>query len=164
MQRWWNAGEPRQRTWTSRRQRCEAPVEDCGHVAGSAEVASEGGCLQVQEGVLLGSGREGEQVCAQGWPGGFSGEPRNVVPRLDRVLPQSGVRRALRLRREGRRCSTGPPGKAGPGSLSSRSKLLAETGASSRAMICCSVSVGVRGAIVSGGMRVWGSPSPTTWR
>jgi hypothetical protein len=33
----------------------------------------------VQEGVLLGSGREGEQVCAQGWPGGFSGEPRNVV-------------------------------------------------------------------------------------
>jgi hypothetical protein len=32
------------------------------------------------------------------------------------------------------------------------------------ARICCSVSVGVRGEMVSGRMRVWGSPSPTTWR
>jgi hypothetical protein len=52
----------------------------------------------------------------------------------------------------------------GPGSLSSRSKVLAETGASSRARICCSVSVGVHGEMVSGRMRVWGPPSPTTWR
>ena len=50
------------------------------------------------------------------------------------------------------------------GLLSWRSKVLAETGASSRAMICCSVSVGVWGEMVSGRMRVWGSPSPTTWR
>ena len=42
--------------------------------------------------------------------------------------------------------------------------VLAETGASSRARICCSVSVGVRGEMVSGRMRLWGSPSPTTWR
>jgi hypothetical protein len=50
------------------------------------------------------------------------------------------------------------------GLLSSRSKVLAERGASSRARICCSVSVGVRGAMVSGWMTVCGSPSPTTWR
>jgi hypothetical protein len=74
MRRWWNALEPRQRTRAGRPERCEAPVEDGGHVAGSAEVSSEGGCLQVQEGVLLGFGREGEQVCPLGWPGGFSGE------------------------------------------------------------------------------------------
>ena len=48
------------------------------------------------------------------------------------------------------------------GLLSSCSTVLAETGASSRARICCSVSVGVCGATVSGRMRVWGSPSPTT--
>ena len=31
-------------------------------------------------------------------------------------------------------------------------------------MICCSASVGVRGEMVSGRMRVWGSPSQTTRR
>ena len=50
------------------------------------------------------------------------------------------------------------------GSLRSRSTVAAETDASSRARICCSVSVGVRGAMMSGRMRLWGSPSPTTWR
>jgi hypothetical protein len=33
-----------------------------------AEVSSGGGCLQVQEGVLLGFGRQREQVCPQGRP------------------------------------------------------------------------------------------------
>ena len=46
--------------------------------------------------------------------------------------------------------------------LSSRSKVLAEVGASSRARICCRVSVGVRGEMVSGRITVCGSPSPTT--
>ena len=40
--------------------------------------------------------------------------------------------------------------------MSCRSRLLAEIGASSRARICCSVSVGVRGQMVSGWMRLWG--------
>ena len=35
--------------------------------------ASAGGCLQVQVGVLLGFGREGEQVGSEDWPGGFIG-------------------------------------------------------------------------------------------
>jgi hypothetical protein len=60
MERWWNAREPGQRTWVARCERWEAPVENGGHVAGSAEVSSEGGCPQVQEGVLLGFGRQRE--------------------------------------------------------------------------------------------------------
>jgi hypothetical protein len=55
-------------------------------------------------------------------------------------------------------------GVGAAGSFSSRSKVLLETGASSRAMICCSVSLGVRGAMVSGRMRLCGSPSPTSCR
>src|SRR4029453_15048606 len=78
-ERFWNAWEPGQRTWVDRCERWEAPVEDGGHVAGSAEVASAGGrCQQVAEWMLLGFGREGEQVCPQGRPGGFSGESREV--------------------------------------------------------------------------------------
>jgi hypothetical protein len=65
VERCWNVWEPGQRTRVDRRQRWETPVEHGGHVAGSAEVTSEGGCLQVQDGVLLGSGREGEQVPAR---------------------------------------------------------------------------------------------------
>jgi|SRR5215217_6453737 len=56
------AREPRQRTWVGRRQRCEAPVDDGGHVAGSAEVSSAGGCQHVAQWVLSSFGREGEQV------------------------------------------------------------------------------------------------------
>ena len=29
---WWNARQPGQRTWVSRRERCEAPVEDGRHI------------------------------------------------------------------------------------------------------------------------------------
>ena len=76
---WWNAREPRQRTWVGRRQRCEAPVEDGGHVAGGFEVASTGGRQHVAEWVLTGFGREGEQVGSQGWPGRFGGEPGDVL-------------------------------------------------------------------------------------
>jgi hypothetical protein len=60
MERFWYAREPGQRTWVDGREGREAPVEDGGHVAGSAEVSSGGGCLQVQEGVLLGFGRQRE--------------------------------------------------------------------------------------------------------
>jgi hypothetical protein len=61
------------------RERWEAPVKDGGDVAGSAEVSSGGGCLQVQEGVLLGFGRQREQVGSQGGPGGFVGESGEVL-------------------------------------------------------------------------------------
>ncbi len=45
-----------------------------------------------------------------------------------------------------------------------RRSLVAEVGVSSRSRICCRVSVGVRGAMVSGRMMLCGSPLPTTWR
>ena len=56
MQRWWNVREPGQRTWVGRRELWEAPVEDGGHVAGGAEVSSGGGCQQVAERVFTGFG------------------------------------------------------------------------------------------------------------
>jgi hypothetical protein len=61
-ERFWNAWEPGQRTWVDRCERWEAPVEDGGHVAGSAEVSSAGGRQHVAEWVLSSFGREGEQV------------------------------------------------------------------------------------------------------
>jgi hypothetical protein len=79
MQRWWKTWEPGQQTWTSRRQRCEAPVEDCGHVAGGSELASAGGGQHLAEWMLSGFGGEGEQMGSQGRPGGFVGQFRNVV-------------------------------------------------------------------------------------
>ena len=79
MQRWWNAREPRQRTWVDRRERWEAAVKDGGHVAGSAEVSSGGGCQHVAERVLSTFGREGEQVGPQDGPAGFGGESGNVL-------------------------------------------------------------------------------------
>jgi hypothetical protein len=57
----------------------EAAVEDGGHVAGGSEVASAGGCQQVAERVFTGFGRQREQVGSEGWPGGFSGEPGEVL-------------------------------------------------------------------------------------
>ena len=78
-ERFWNAREPRQRTWVDRRQLWEAPVEDGGHVACGSEVATGGRCQQVAEWVLTSFGREVEQVCAQGRPGGFSGESGDVL-------------------------------------------------------------------------------------
>ena len=114
MERWWNAREPGQRTWIDRRQPWEAPIEDGGHVAGSTEVASGGGCQHVAKWVLSSFGREGEQVCPQGWPSGFNGESGDVPVGLVELCDGLEVRRAVRLRRGGRRCSAAPPGKAGP--------------------------------------------------
>jgi len=79
MQRWWNAREPRQRTWVDWRERWEAPVEDGGHVACRFEVASAGGCQHVAERVFTGFGGEGEQVGPERWPSGFSGESGDVL-------------------------------------------------------------------------------------
>jgi hypothetical protein len=79
MQRWRNAGEPRQRTWVGIGEQCEPPVEDGGHVVCGLQVASAGGCQEVQEWVFTGFGGEGEQVSSEGWPGGFGGESRYVL-------------------------------------------------------------------------------------
>jgi hypothetical protein len=164
-ERFWNAREPRQRTWVDRRQLWEAPVEDGGHVAGSAEVATGGRCQQVAEWVCSGFGRQVEQVCPQGRPDGFSGESEEVLIGLVELCDNLGSEELFG-------CDVEAVGVAldrleEPGRWIVE---LAQHGAggdrrvSSRAMICCSVSVGVRGEMVSGRMRVWGSPSPTTWR
>jgi hypothetical protein len=165
MERWWYAREPGQRTWvSSRHERCEAPVEDGRHITRGSEAASAGSCQQVAERVFTSFGGEGEQVGSQGWPSSLVGESWDVVVGLVELC--NGLRSDELFG-----CHVEAVGVAldrlesrAAGSLSSRSTVLAETGASSRAMIWCSVSVGVRGEIVSGRMRVWGSPSPTTWR
>jgi hypothetical protein len=43
------------------------------------EFSSGGGCLQVDEWMFTGFGREVEQMGSQGWPGGFGGKPGNVL-------------------------------------------------------------------------------------
>ena len=92
MERWWYAREPGQRTWVDGREGREAPVEDGGHVACGSKVASGGGCLQVQEGVLLGFGRQREQVGSQGWPSGFVCEPGDVLVGLVELRDNLGPR------------------------------------------------------------------------
>jgi hypothetical protein len=88
-ERWWNAREPRQRTWVDRRQLWEAPVEDGGHVACGSEVATGGRCQHVAERLLSSFGREVEQVCPQGRLGGFGGESVEVLVGL--VEPCDGL-------------------------------------------------------------------------
>jgi hypothetical protein len=149
MERWWNAQEPRQRTWVDRRERWEAPVKDGGHVAGGAEVSSAGGCQHVAERVPTGFGRQREQVGPQGRPSRFAGESGDELVNLVELCDGLGSDKLL-----GRDMETVGVAldrlEQPAGLLSSRSKVLAETGASSLAMICCSVSVGVRGVTVSG--------------
>ena len=161
-ERSWYAWEPGQRTWVDRRERWEAPVEDGGHVACGSEVSSAGGCQQVREGVFTGCGREGEQVGSQGRPGGFVGEPGDVPVGLVELCDGLGSEELFGCDVEAVGVALDGWKSRVAGLLSSRSKVLAETDASSQARICCSVSVGVRGEMVSGRMRVWGSPSPTT--
>jgi hypothetical protein len=79
VERWWNAWEPGQRTRVGRRELWEAPIENDGHVAGSAEIASAGGCQQVAEWVLTGFGRQREQVGPQSWPSRLVGESGDVL-------------------------------------------------------------------------------------
>jgi hypothetical protein len=90
MERGWNAREPGQRTRVGRRQRWEAPVKDGGHVAGTAEVASGGGCQQVAERVLLGFGRQREQVGPQRRPGRLVSESGDVLVGLFELCDRLG--------------------------------------------------------------------------
>ena len=54
---------------SGRRQSSTAAMSACG-----VEFATGGGCVQVEEWVLTGLGRQGEQVCPQGRPGRLAGE------------------------------------------------------------------------------------------
>ena len=60
MKRLRNAGKPRERSRVGRCGLWEAPVQHGGHVPGGVEFSSGGRCVQVQEWVLAGVGREGE--------------------------------------------------------------------------------------------------------
>ena len=57
-----DTGKPRKRPWVGGCRLWEAPVEYGGHVAGGVEFSSGGSCLQVEEWVLTGLRRQGEQV------------------------------------------------------------------------------------------------------
>ena len=92
--------------------------------------------------MVAGFGREGEQVCPQGRPSGFVGESGHELVGSVERLHNLGSDELFRRRRAGRRCSAGPPGGAGPPDRGSRSTVVAETGASSRARICCRLGRG----------------------
>jgi hypothetical protein len=79
MQGQWNAWEPRQRATITRHERCEAPIEDGGHVACGSKVASGSGCQHVAQRVFTGFGRDVQQMGSQGRPGGFIGESGDVL-------------------------------------------------------------------------------------
>ena len=100
----------------------------------------------------------------QGWPGRFGGESGDVLVGLVELCHGLGSQELFgcdveavgvaldRLEQPGRWViQFAQYGAGGDGRLS-------------LAMICCSVSVGVRGAMVSGRMMLWGSPSLSTWR
>jgi hypothetical protein len=59
------------------------------------EVSSGGGCQQVAERVFTGFGRDGEQVCPEGRPGGFSGESGNVLVGLVKLCDGLGSDKLL---------------------------------------------------------------------
>ena len=123
-----------------------------------------GGCQQVAERPLSRFSREGEQVRSQGWPGWFGGESGDVLVGSVEFCDGLGSEELFGCDVEAVGVALDGLESRAAGLLSSRSMVMAETVASSRAMICCSDSLGVRGETVSGRMRVRGSPSPTTWR
>jgi hypothetical protein len=63
MERLQDAGQPGKRTWARGCGFWEAPVQYGGYVCCGVEFASGGRCVQVEEWVLTGLGRQGEQVC-----------------------------------------------------------------------------------------------------
>ena len=146
MQRWWNAREPRQRPWVSGCGRWEAPVQDGGNVACGFEVASAGGCQHVAEWVLSSFGRQREDVGSQGRPGGFGGESGEVPVGLVEFRDDLGSEELFGCDVEAVGVALNGVKQPGRWGVELAQQGAAETGASSRAMICCRVSVGVRGA------------------
>ena len=74
MKRLRDAGKPGQRSWVGGCGLWEAPVQHGGHVSCGVEFSTGGRCVQVEEWVLTGLGREGEQVCPEGRPRRLAGE------------------------------------------------------------------------------------------
>ena len=109
-----------------------------------------------------GFGGEREQVGSQGWPGGFGGESGDVLVGLVELCDGLGSEELFGCDMEAVGVALDRLEKPGRWVVEFAQHGAGGTGASSRARICCSVSVGVRGEMVSGRMRVWGSPSPTT--
>jgi hypothetical protein len=79
LERCWNARQPGQRTWICRRERCKTPVQDGRHIVCGSKVSSTSGCQHVEKWMLSRFDCDRKQVGSQGWPGGFSGEPGNVL-------------------------------------------------------------------------------------
>jgi hypothetical protein len=74
MKHCWNAGKPRKRPWVSGCGFWEAPVQHGREVCCGVEFATGGRGVQVEERVLTGLCRQGEQVCPQRRPGRLVGE------------------------------------------------------------------------------------------
>jgi hypothetical protein len=104
-------------------------------------------------------------MCSERRPGRFAGEfGDDLVGSAIEHLNELGTNQLLGRDMEPVGVALDGVVEPGSRSLSSRSSVVAEVGVSSRARIWCKVSIGVRGATVSGRMRVCGSPSPTTCR
>jgi hypothetical protein len=63
MKRLRNTGKPRERSRVGGCGFWEAPVQHGGYVFRGVEFSSGGGCVQVDEGVFTGLGRQSDQVC-----------------------------------------------------------------------------------------------------
>jgi hypothetical protein len=83
-------------------------------------------------------------VGSDGWPGGFSGESGDVMVGLVELCDGLGSEELLGCDVEAVGVALDRLESRAAGLLSSRSRVLAETGASSRPRTCCSASVGVR--------------------
>ena len=59
-----NSGKPRKRPWVGGCRLWEAPVQDCCHVCCGVEFSTGGRCVQVEEWMLTGLGRQGGR-CAR---------------------------------------------------------------------------------------------------
>ena len=65
-----SAGKPGERPWVGRCLFWEAPVQHGGQVPRAVQVASRGGCLQVQQWVPAGLCGQRQEMGTQGRPGG----------------------------------------------------------------------------------------------
>jgi hypothetical protein len=82
MKRLWYAGKPRQRSWVSGCGLWETPFEHGGHVAGGVEFSASGGCLQVEECVFSGVGRQREETCSKCGPRWLAGDVGHDLVRM----------------------------------------------------------------------------------
>jgi hypothetical protein len=151
-------GSQGRRTWVGRREFWEAPAKDGGHVACGSEVASCGGLSACGGAGAVRFVRQREQLGPQSWPNRLVGEVLvGLVELCDGLgsdelfgcdVEAIGV--ALDLLQQPRRWVV----------ELARQGWWRRRAPSSLAMICCSVSVGVRGEMVSGRM---GLPGRAAW-